>query len=362
VDDKRLLIYEAEFSSVLKVTSREGNLLSEVLRKAWETGNLRNAVKTAPLKATGAHISLIGHVTSDELQKTLTANEASNGFANRILFACVKRHGRLPEGGSLDPVALERLRSQVRVAVQKAQKITAMRRDEPARQAWDAVWDALTEDRPGLVGSLLARSEAQVLRLSMVYALFDGSAVIRHDHLNAALALWQYIEASVGYIFGTSLGDVAADTVLAALEQARAGLSRNHLLTQTLHGHCRADELDRVLRLLQRLGLVTISQQKSGGRGRPTEVITRLPCEVSEVNTTDYVSLSNNAVKHVHFSARKIVENCEINSQTGSDQPAVPALWANSTTVDVPDKGDNIEADVPMREPGDEEDFEEGEI
>jgi hypothetical protein len=39
------LVYEAEFSSVLKIAGREGNILSEILRKAWETGNLRNTVK-----------------------------------------------------------------------------------------------------------------------------------------------------------------------------------------------------------------------------------------------------------------------------------------------------------------------------
>ena len=58
--DKRLLIYESEFSSVLKVCEREHNLLSEVLRKAWDHGHLRNTTKTAPLKATDAHISLSG--------------------------------------------------------------------------------------------------------------------------------------------------------------------------------------------------------------------------------------------------------------------------------------------------------------
>jgi Primase C terminal 2 (PriCT-2)/VirE N-terminal domain len=230
VSDKRLLIYEAEFSSVLKVTNRETNLLSDVLRKFWETGTIRNTVKNAPLKTTDAHVSLIGHITSEELQKTLTSTEAANGFANRILWVCVRRRGRLPEGGSLDPQTLGALRAKLREAVRNTRPITALKRDEAARLAWDAVWDDLTEDRPGLVGGLLARAEGQVLRLSMIYALLDGSWTIGQDHLNAALALWQYVEKSVWYLFGTSLGDVAADTVLAALEQAKNGsLSRNHL-------------------------------------------------------------------------------------------------------------------------------------
>jgi hypothetical protein len=66
-------------------------------------------------------------------------------------------------------------------------------------------WDRALEECPGLVGTLLARAEAQVLRLSMLYALLDGTATIRTEHLYAALALWEYVEASVTYIFGTSV-------------------------------------------------------------------------------------------------------------------------------------------------------------
>jgi hypothetical protein len=34
------------------------------------------------------------------------------------------------------------------------------------------------------------RAEAQVLRLSMIYALLDNTATIAEVHLRAALALW----------------------------------------------------------------------------------------------------------------------------------------------------------------------------
>jgi hypothetical protein len=357
--DKRLLIYESEFSSVLKVCEREHNLLSEVLRKAWDHGHLRNTTKTAPLKATDAHIALIGHITMDELQKTLTTTAAANGFMNRILLVCVKRHGRLPEGGSLSAQDLAALRTKFRHAVKNASTIGVMERDEQAKIAWDAVWDDLTEDRPGMVGCLLARAEAQVLRLSMIYALLDGSAVIKHEHLNAALAFWQYVEASVWYLFGTSLGDPTADTVLAALDQAPKGLTRNHLLTQTLHGNVRADELDRVLRLLQRLELVTVSQQNTGRRGRPAELITRTLNEVNEVNTPGYVSTSNDAVKTGYLSNEVIPPTERGNSQNGSIVPSdEQASWDNSVQG-VSGNGHKNTVDIPIPEAGVEEDEEE---
>ena len=54
VDDNRLLVRESEFSSVLRVSQREGNVLSPVVRRAWESGDLRTLTRHSPLKATGA--------------------------------------------------------------------------------------------------------------------------------------------------------------------------------------------------------------------------------------------------------------------------------------------------------------------
>ena len=48
--------------------------------------------------------------------------------------------------------------------------------------------EPLSEDRTGLADTVPARSEAQVLRLSMLYALLDCTHIIRHEHIDAALA------------------------------------------------------------------------------------------------------------------------------------------------------------------------------
>src|SRR5689334_6635847 len=41
IDDKRLLVLESEFATVLRAMARQGNVLSAVLRQAWDTGDLR---------------------------------------------------------------------------------------------------------------------------------------------------------------------------------------------------------------------------------------------------------------------------------------------------------------------------------
>ena len=257
----------------------------------------------------------------DELQKTLTTTAAANGFANRILWVCVKRHGRLPEGGSLSVQDLRDYPCQVQ----------ARREDRFNHRTYGARMTRLK--RVGCrVGRLDGRSSWSCGLLTRTGR--SPGAPPLHDlcpprwqrchqarSLERRFSLWQYVEASVWYLFGTSLGDPTADTVLAALDQAPKGLTRNHLLTQTLHGNCRADELDRVLRLLQRLELVTLSQQTTGRRGRPAELITRTSNEVNEVNTPDYVLTSNDAVKRGYLSNEVIPKKERGNSQNGANLP-----------------------------------------
>src|SRR5438309_1857285 len=57
-----------------------------------------------------------------------------------------------------------------------------------------------------MAGAMTSRAEAQVMRLAMIYALLDCSEAIRVEHLEAALAVWQYAEASVNHVFGGSAG------------------------------------------------------------------------------------------------------------------------------------------------------------
>src|SRR4029453_8819628 len=75
VADKRLMIYESEFASVLKVCQRDGSILSMTLRQAWESGNLQNTIKNSPERATGAHVGCIGHITTEEVRKLLATTE-----------------------------------------------------------------------------------------------------------------------------------------------------------------------------------------------------------------------------------------------------------------------------------------------
>src|SRR5206468_5277991 len=67
VADKRLMVLETEFGRPLQAMRREASTLSAVIRQGWDGDHLRTLTKSFPHQATGAHLSIIGHVTSEEL-------------------------------------------------------------------------------------------------------------------------------------------------------------------------------------------------------------------------------------------------------------------------------------------------------
>jgi hypothetical protein len=265
-NDKRLLVVEQEFASTLTVMGREGNTLSAVMRQAWDDGDLSPLTRNNPIKSTGAHISIIGHITQQELLARMDDTSKANGFANRFLWVIVKRSKELPEGAEIPDEILQRLTERLTAAINNARKGGIVKRDDLARESWAKVYGALSAGRPGLTGAILSRAEAQVLRLSVLYALLDSTNIVSVKHLSAALAVWEYCELSAEAIFGTRLGDPVADRILDALREAGdAGLTDRQLY-DLFSGHRTTEERDRALSMLLELRLVRKEQVSTGGR------------------------------------------------------------------------------------------------
>lgn len=267
VTDKRLLDVESEFASTLRVIGRDGNTLSALIRQAWETGTLRVLTKNSPAKATNAHISIIGHITRNELRRYLDKTEMANGFANRFIWLCVKRSKELPEGGRIQTVDFAPIVSRLREAIEFAKQVSEMKRDENAKSLWHKEYSRLSKETPGLLGSLTGRAEPQVMRLACNYALYDCSDVVRIEHLRAALALWDYSESSVAYIFGDNLGDPIADTILSSLRSNLNGLSRTEI-SNLFKRHIDSTQISRALESLKEMGKVTMNPEFTEGRSK----------------------------------------------------------------------------------------------
>ncbi len=266
MDDKRLFVFEGELAQVLKVMGREGNTVSPVIRDLWDRGDVRTLSKNSPVRATGALVSILAHVTADELRRGLTGTEIANGFANRFLFVCARRSKQLPEGGDLSDDELRPLADRLRDALRLAGVQGRLERDVDARSHWADVYGELSEGRPGLLGAATSRAEAQVGRLAVLYALLDLSGEVRAEHLRAALALWDYCYRSAAHVFGAALGDPLADELLERLRRAGAkGLTRTEI-RDARSRHANGAAIDRALDLLERHRGAHRVDEPTGGR------------------------------------------------------------------------------------------------
>ena len=268
VDDKRLLIHESEFGGAFRVMQRDGNTLSPIVRKAYDKGDLRSLTKNSPAQATGAHISIIANITGTELRGLLAESDTYNGFANRFLWCCVKRSKLLPNGGTVPDSDLIPIAAVLRDAAEASRRHGHIERSPEANELWRTIYPALTADVPGVLGAVTSRAEAQVLRVSMIYALLDCSSVIEVEHLLAALEVWRFCNESAAHIFGNATGNRTADRILAALSSAPDGLTRN-AIRELFDRHKGARELDAALELLAAGGLAVAEQKATGGTGRP---------------------------------------------------------------------------------------------
>src|SRR5436190_2072379 len=140
-------------------------------------------VKKNPVKVDHAHISIAAHITSEELRRYLSATDSANGFANRFLFAQSTRSKCLPEGGALTQEEQQKLASLLKPAVEFGQKAGLIERDDEAKELWASVYENLSEGHSGLFGAATSRAEAQVLRLSLLYALLDSTSKVQRVHL-----------------------------------------------------------------------------------------------------------------------------------------------------------------------------------
>ncbi len=274
VSDKRLMDVEKEFTAQLKFAAREGNALAEELLLAWETGDLGKMIKNRREHATGAYVSVIGHITPEGLQLHFSDEHISNGLGNR--FMCFYTHAvRLLSSGGNESVikrASAEFAESIRAALrQVGSDVRTMPWSNDAREIWDVSYmTTLNVEYPGVFGKLIARGAPQVARLSRIYAALDCSPVVEVPHILAALSVFDYSVRTVRIAFGDLIGIGDVDVILSVLREQPDGVSRK-AISDAFSRNIPSSRIQSALMLIQKQGLATFEKIKTGAT-RPTEV------------------------------------------------------------------------------------------
>jgi hypothetical protein len=210
-----VMVEISEFSELLAVMKREENTLTAVLRNAWDGRPLAVLTRKQPLKVQNVSIAQVAHITVRELLPKLTSTDRANGFANRYLFVWSERVKLLPKG-DMSHVNYSDVVVKLHKAMEAARNLGEVKRDPDAEELWAEEYKRLTARGDSMIDALLSRADAHVVRLSLLYALLDGSRVVRVQHLRAAIAFWDYCEASVRFVF--DMPDATDERILRKLE------------------------------------------------------------------------------------------------------------------------------------------------
>jgi len=264
--DKRLYLVQSEFGSMLKVMSREGNSLSGVIREAWDGEDLAPLTKGSPVRATRPHIVIVGHVTQEELVKHLSDTEKANGFANRFVWFAVHHSRVLPLGSNPDQAVLSPVTEHLRHAVKFAKDAGEVALSIDAANDWRKVYTNLSEGKPGIDGATLGRAEAQVRRIAALYALLDRQTEVAPMHLKAALAVWQYAEDSVAWVFAQATYPEIENKILRAV--VKKGKLPDSDISALFNRNMPASQLEKAKAHLQEEGLIHDVKLATGGRPR----------------------------------------------------------------------------------------------
>ena len=217
-----IYLVETELARLLAVASREGSSISSVLRAAWDFRRMEHRIRKKRYDAPAAPISLVAHITMDELRDSrhgLRLVEIMNGFGNRILWAYVDRRRLIDNPERIPETELTPLVGRLRAALEAARSAGVVGRTSAASQLWSELYEQMAnDDGAGIVDALTARAEAQLVRLSLIYALMDGSPVVDVHHLESAWEVWRYCRWSAQHIFvGAGTGDLDVDRIAAVL-------------------------------------------------------------------------------------------------------------------------------------------------
>ncbi len=281
---KRAWVREDEYTRLSAAAQRDGSMLSQCLRGAFDGVPLANITKKDPARVTDGHVAISADVTPADLRQDTTETKIANGVVNRFAMVCSKRTKLLPFGGDLSNADLEPIATRLSQAIRHARDRHAVQLSEAAKPEWEEFYCTNeTAEHPPLLSAATRRGAQFVLRVALIFALLEMADEIEPGHLRAAIAWWDYCFGSARYVFGARLGNQRADALIEHLRNLHpekltsadvdAFFGKN--LSANSRQSIRADVVNR--------GLVSIEKVLSPGKpGRPAELWQAVPPKPSQ--------------------------------------------------------------------------------
>jgi hypothetical protein len=290
VSDKRLCIVEEEFGKVLRLMKREGDYLSHTLRQCYDSKPLGSRTKESPYRVAEPHVSLLAQITPAEFIDLVSVLDVKAGFLNRFLVCLVRREKTV---SSPSPLAEKDFAEDIDAIKRSINNLNPMHLSPPSMAAKvigrtkkaEALWDKLYREykREDSWEDYISRGAPMVVRISMIYAILDGSDIVKIQHLRRADAVWKYSCESLKFIFSPNTLSQKEENILNTII-VNGQISKTEITRDIFSGNLKINEMEPSI-----TKLLNGSYMKEGREGK-TIIFTPGERIKSRVNTGDYIS------------------------------------------------------------------------
>ena len=223
--DSRLLMVESEFQRLLITMAKTGGFGAQ-LRRAWDGSSLEIQRKKGSVAASTPHVSMVAHITPEELMRRRGQVAQAGGLESRLLYAYVSASHKVSPFAKQPNVTDLVDRIQLTIAASQeavlrntdpiSRELCLMRGVMPyqefpvsleVQENWDELMGELYQGDRSL-GAMFDRGQDQVIRLAVLYALGDAADEVKPEHIRAALALWRYCARSAEVILSVPYGRI----------------------------------------------------------------------------------------------------------------------------------------------------------
>ena len=259
--DKRILAAEEELAHLFRADSRPGSTLLSVLRQAWDCPHfLRNTTKKNPTVATDPYISLLGHMTQEEIV-SVERTAISNGFLNRCLWFYAAQARRIANARPIvySPGLIKEFHDALRFGL-GGNDVEVMALDlEPvlvplsleAQEWWNEFYLNIFDSREETTGKVIARTPSQIRKVALNYSTLDLSEEIKLPHLLAAKAIVDHSSAYAAIIFRSFTPNKLADKIFRYLQRKfPEGKTRSEIRRSVTNDHAPMAEIVEAIQAL----------------------------------------------------------------------------------------------------------------
>ena len=295
VTDKRMLIFEPEFSNLMSMSQRTGNILSMVLRNAFDGNDIQPMTKRDKVRVTRPYLCLMAHITASELNSHEQSKiMTQNGLLNRFLILWQQPNKVVAFPKPIPEYTVDQLAAELSEIILFArggshethykkipEQAQSLSFDKDAILYWENhYYRLLNRADCEQVMALTRRHRLHAIILSGLFALMDKRLVITQADLESALAWCEYSRQSVVYIFGSLVEQrkaanthILAKAVFQAIRETQR--KKQHCTASDLYQwfsrKIKREQLTQALEyLLNHIPPLIRQETKIKGRGRPT--------------------------------------------------------------------------------------------